>query len=162
MSVGCRFLGGDGSGGVGDSGRDGVDGSDSGLKGGPPAPPPCRFFQGRGKAGMASHCNLLVSRAGLKLRGLPSAGQVVVSAGSPFGSSGAVVFGSRTGLHQVCGGGSAGQFIFREISRGVKYIDCPKRPAEAYLDHCGQMPVQKILDGAGGKWPPVTSRPGNI
>ena len=42
----------------------------------------------------------------------------------------------------------------------VRYIDRPMRPAEACLDRCGQMPVRKVLSGAGSQWPPVTSRPG--
>jgi len=53
--------------------------------------------------------------------------------------------------------------LLPHCSRGsVRYIDHPMRPAEACLDHCGQMPVRKVSGGAGGKWPLATSRPSDI
>ena len=44
----------------------------------------------------------------------------------------------------------------------VRYIDRPTRPAEACLDRCEQMRARKASGGAGGQWPPATSRPGDI
>jgi len=42
----------------------------------------------------------------------------------------------------------------------VRYIDRPTRPAaEACLDRCEQMRTRKASGGAGGKWPPATTRP---
>ena len=48
--------------------------------------------------------------------------------------------------------------ITKEI---VRYINRPTRPAaEACLDRCVQMRARKASVGAGGQWPPATSRPG--
>ena len=44
----------------------------------------------------------------------------------------------------------------------VRYIDRPTRPAEACLDRCEQMRAREASGGAGGQWPPATSRPGDI
>jgi len=44
----------------------------------------------------------------------------------------------------------------------VRYIDRPTRPAEACLDRCEQMRAREASSGAGGQWPPATSRPGDI
>ena len=44
----------------------------------------------------------------------------------------------------------------------VRYSDHPTRPAEACLDRCEQMRTREASGGAGGQWPPATSRPGDI
>jgi len=53
--------------------------------------------------------------------------------------------------------------LLPHCSRGsVRYIDRPTRPAEACLDRCEQMRTREASGGAGGQWPPATSRPSDI
>jgi len=52
--------------------------------------------------------------------------------------------------------------IATQIASSVRYIDRPTRPAEACLDRCEQMRTREASGGAGGQWPPATSRPGDI
>jgi hypothetical protein len=51
--------------------------------------------------------------------------------------------------------------LLPHCSRGsVRYIDRPTRPAaKASLGRCEQMRARKASGGAGGQWPPATSRP---